>query len=100
VITVLVGQLPKWRRDDAAFVHIAPDAQIDLIDLRPLVGLWVAMFVTIDETSVAAAVLERLERVKVKFYGAADLSGTYPCVADATDRHHTNLRLTWEALCR
>lgn len=99
VITILVGQLPKWRRDSAAFVHIAPDARIDQIDWRPLVGLWVAMFVTTRDTAAAAALLRCLEGVKVKFYGAADHSGTYPCVADATERHHTNLRATWEALC-
>lgn len=99
VVTVLIGPVPAWRQDDPAFVAVKPDALVDLMDWRPVVGLWVALFVTADPGGLAGRVMDALTAAGAKFYGAALPDGTFPCIADPTEKHHANLRRKWELLC-
>lgn len=100
VVTVLLGQRPRWFADDATSVIVRPVDDPRLMDWRPLVGLWVAVFVAGTQPDRFLALLQALEAAGVKFFGAADEAGTYPLVVDATDQHHNNLYRTWVALCR
>lgn len=100
VVKIIVGPKPNWLDDTAAVVHIRPDATPEDMDWRPTIGMWVVVFLTGNDRALGARVLACLEAAKAKVYGAADLEGTYPCIADATERHHKNLRQSMELLCQ
>lgn len=96
VIAVLVGPRPAWRHDSPAFVHVPQHSNPEDMDWRPLLGLWTAVFATVDDHPLVARVLICIAEAKAKFYGAALPEGTFPCVKEADERHHANLRTTLE----
>ena len=100
VVTVLIGQRPKWKEDSAALVVIPDDAQPGLMDFRPLVGLWVALVMAGDNYPLASKTMKAIEAAGAKLFGAALPCGTYPCIENPTQEHHRVLGATWNLLCQ
>lgn len=100
VVTILLGERPRWLEDDATVVVVRPADDPRLMDWRPLVGLWVATFSRGLQPERLLGVLAGLESVGAKLFGAADASGAYPMTLGAGEEHRRNLQSTWELLCR
>ena len=74
-VTVLVGKRPNWREDDETLVVIAPTAEPNLMDFRPLVGLWTTLVVLGDNYQHAGRVLAAIDAAGAKLFGAAANNG-------------------------
>ena len=100
VVTVLIGNRPDWREDDASLVVIRETDQPALMDFRPLVGLGVVLVMTVDNYPLASKTLAAIEAVGVKLFGAALPCGAYPCLENSTPEHKRLLSATWNSLCQ
>ncbi len=86
--------------DDAAIVLVQPSDQPRLMDLRPLVGIRVALLHRQAAPDRVLNTIEALQAAGANFFGMADGSETHPCVTEPTDQHHQWLRRSWELLCQ
>lgn len=86
--------------DDEMHVHIRLTDNPRTMDWRPLVSLLVALASLHVVPKLTLAVLEELEAVGARLFGAADPTGYYPLLENATDEHARLLRRVWEDLCR
>jgi hypothetical protein len=70
------------------------------MDWRPLVGLTAAIFTMQPLPHLTIAVLDALQALEVKLFGAADQSGVHPLLEGADESHERLLQRMWELLCR
>lgn len=99
IVRLIVGPAPAWLPDDATVVKIPADARPARMDWRPLVGLPVVLHQTRDLPRLTGEVMDAATKAGVKFYGAALMSGVYPC-ADGYDAEiRANLKKMQEILC-
>lgn len=100
VIQIIVGPKPRWRDDTAGIVHIPVTATPEEMDWRPVVGLWVAVFVTCSDWEFGKRVLDQLEAAGARLFGAADPQKTYAMAVGADEGHHASLKNSMELLCQ
>lgn len=100
VLTVVIGQKPRWMDDEPALVVVRAADDPRFMDWRPTVGLWVAVFDLAGDPARFLAVLAGLHDAGVKFFGAANPLGVYPMTLNPGPAHEASLAKTWELLCR
>lgn len=100
VVSILIGSRPAWCDDDAGLIVIRGTDQPAVMDLRPLVGLWVALYSRESNPALTLETMDALQAAGARFFGAVLAGETHPCVSEPTDAHHIALRQQWEALCQ
>ncbi len=103
IVSVVIGAVPKHLRD-MFDIELAPGCQPGLMDWRPLVGLWVAVYqVEKHWPTMDAAVLALLD-AKAKLFGVATDGEAYPMglFKSPDDEYKAAylMRSQLEALCR
>lgn len=94
-VLIVVGRCPKWARNLPHVVSVPADANPALMDMRPLVGVWVAVLLLDPLYALGARVMDAVTEAGAKFYGAASPLGIHLCIADPTPAHEQNLKATW-----
>lgn len=98
-IFVVIGDKPENLDDDAQAVIVRPTDNPRLMDWSPMVGLTAAVFTVAPLPGHTLAVLDALQAVNAKVFGAADATGFHPLLEGADEAHESLLRRTWELLC-
>jgi hypothetical protein len=98
-ILVAIGDVDP-RHDAENVVIVKPTDSPATMDWRPMVGLTAAVFTLQPLPHLTIAVLDALQAVNVKLFGAADQTGVHPLLEDADQSHERLLRRAWELLCR
>lgn len=99
VVFVVIGHTDA-PLDPNTSVHVRAADEPALMDWRPLVGVTVALFTLQPLPHLTLQVLDALQAVGVKVFGAADNSGFHPLLVDADESHERLLRRGWELLCQ
>lgn len=99
VIFVVIGDVDPIH-DSESTVIVKPDDSPWTMDWWPMVGLTAAVFTMQPLPRLTIAVLDALQAVNVKIFGAADQFGVYPLLQDADEKHERLLQRAWELLCR
>jgi len=103
VVTIVVGELPKTYRGDPTAIELKPGCQPQLMDWRPLVGVWVALYHVKTDWVVMDAAVKALTDAGAKLFGIAHDGVGYPLAnfADEETKNKAarNLRRELEALC-
>jgi len=96
-VILIVGQKPAWMHDTHAVVVVDENTRPEEMDLRPLVGLWVAVVMTRPLHDLTNRLLTAMQRAKAKPYGlVTDKGDVLMGVAEPTQAHERNLRRAWE----
>jgi len=96
-VILIVGAKPKWLADSHATVLIGDQCRPEELDLRPLVGLWVAVVMTKPLHDLTTRLLTAMQRAGAKAYGLVTERGDVAMgVAEPTQAHELNLRQIWE----
>lgn len=103
VVTVVLGHIPKKLRSDALMVEIQPGANPSLMDLRPLVGVWVATIQIEGQEDALDQAVEALLKVGAKLFGFVreGKAETLCLFSDPHDKHKAQYALynEWRNLC-
>jgi len=104
VVAVVVGELPKAYRGAQAAIELKPGCQPQLMDWRPLVGVWVALYHVKTDWPVMDAAVKALDAAGAKLLGFAQNGEGYPLATfeNDTDKNKAAqfLRRELEALCQ
>jgi len=102
IVWVVVGALRRDFQGDQIIVEVKPDAQISLIDWRPLVGLPVVIFATQSLPALTARVLTALEAAGARLFGVADETGLHPFLDTPENNQKAKLAMgsAMELLCQ
>lgn len=101
IVMVVIGDLPRWiDADHHGTIVVRHGDDPARMDWRPMVGVMAAVFLVGQDLGRFLAVLDALRDAGAVLFGAANWTGAYPLLADATDEHTRLLRRGWEALCR
>lgn len=99
VVSIVFSDKPIVVEDSESLVVIRSTDEPQFMDLRPLVGLSVALYGRgADEVQILRTI-DALEVVKCKFFGAVTENFVLPMVTDPTLRHTELLTESWSALC-
>jgi hypothetical protein len=86
---------------DAEYVvMVKPTDEPRLMDWRPLVGMTAAVFTMQPLPHLTIAVLDALNAMGIKVFGAADQFGVHPLLEGADEKHERLLQRAWELLCQ
>lgn len=100
-VLALVGRRPAWVEDSGRVICVDESTRVHDLDLRPLVGLWVAVLLLDPLVDLAGRLLSALEEHKAKPYGVVMADGTvHMGIADPTSEQELNLFRTWELYAR
>lgn len=100
-VLVLVGRRPAHLEDSARLIFVDESTRVADMDLRPLVGLWVAVLLLDPLLDQAERLLSAMEEHKAKPYGLVMADGTvHMGIAEPTPEHELNLFRTWELYAR
>jgi hypothetical protein len=101
LVMVLLADLPEWlERADPTTIIVRPGDAPTRMDWRPVVQLPAAVFCRDEALHHFLTVLDALQAVGAKMFGAATSFGVFPLSTDANEEHERLLRRGWEALCR
>lgn len=98
IISIVVGER-SGVEDSPSMVLIRPSDEPKLMDLRPLVGLWVAIYSKNADHNHLARLVDALESAKCRFFGVVTEGFVLPMTADHTPRHAELLAESWRDLC-
>lgn len=100
VVLILIGDVRPPPMDEFRFVVVRSSDEPRLMDWRPMLGL-TAVVVTLQPLAhITLGVLDALQAMGVKLFGAADRQGFYPLLENADESHERLLRRSWELLCQ
>ena len=100
VVSIVFTDKPLMVEDSAAMVVIRSTDSPELMDLRPLVGLCVALYGNDPDENQFLRLLTVLENLNCRFFGAVTKRFVLPMMKDATPRHAELLTLEWMDLCQ
>lgn len=97
-ILAIVGNQPKHHKDMVTEFVVQPTDKPEAMDMRPLVGLWVAVLVMDKSEPLGGRVLEAAMKAGAKIYGVALPDRTvHMGIEQPTRAHIRNLIQTWDA---
>jgi hypothetical protein len=103
VVTVVVGNLPNKFRNEPLMVEIKPGTNPALMDLRPLVGTWVAPIQIEGQQAALDQAVEALLKAGAKLFGFVSngKAQTLCSFDDSYDQQKAKYVLyrEWSALC-
>lgn len=99
VVSIVLTDKPLAMDDSPALVVIKPTDEPQFMDLRPLVGLSVAVYARGASPYQFLRLLDALEALKCKFFGAVTEDFVLPMLKDPTPRHVELLTQSWKTLC-
>lgn len=103
IVAVVVGELPMAYRGDQTVIELKPGCQPRLMDWRPLVGVWVALYHVKTDWPVMDAAVKALTDAGAKLFGVAHKGEGYPLATFENDDDKNKaarfLRRELEALC-
>jgi hypothetical protein len=103
IVTVVIGSLPKKFRTDPLMVEIKAGVNPSLLDLRPLVGVWVAAILIEGQQAALDQAIEALAKAGAKLFGFAceGKAETLCSFDDSYDQQKAKsvLYREWGALC-
>lgn len=104
VIALVVGSVPAWHRSNLDVIQVLPGSQPQLIDWRPLVGIWVAVYETTKDAATVVALGDALDKAGVKLFGIV-LCGVAHALAKFPDEQSKQraeflMADTWSDLCK
>lgn len=100
VVSIILTNKPLSVDDSPALVVIKPTDEPQFMDLRPLVGLAVAVYSRDASPDQFLRLLDALEALKCKFFGAVTEDFVLPMLKDATPKHAELLSRSWSTLCQ
>jgi hypothetical protein len=99
VVSIVFSDKPLLVEDSPALVVIRCTDEPQFMDLRPLVGLWVALYSREASITQMLRAVDALQAVKCKFFGVVTEGFVLPMTADHTPRHAELLAQSWSRLC-
>ena len=104
VIALVVGSVPAWHRSNLDVIQVLPGSQPQLIDWRPLVGIWVAVYETTKDAATVVALGDALDKAGAKLFGIV-LDGVAHALAKFPDEQSKQraeflMADTWSDLCK
>lgn len=99
VVSIVFSDKRLPVEDSPALVVIRSTDEPQFMDLRPLVGLWVALYSRDANENQMLRTLDALQAVKCRFFGAVTERFVLPMTSDHTPRHAELLSESWSALC-
>jgi hypothetical protein len=100
VVHIVFSDKPLQIDDSPALVVIRSTDEPQFMDLRPLVGLPVALYSRSADADQFLRLLDVLESLKCKFFGAVTQDFVLPMLKGATPRHAELLTQSWKSLCQ
>ena len=99
VISIVLSDKPLALHDSPSLVVIKSTDEPQFMDLRPLVGLPVALYSRSADADQFLRLLDVLESLQCKFFGAVTQDFVLPMLKGATPRHAELLTQSWKNLC-
>lgn len=100
VVSIVFSDKPMLVDDSPTLVVIRCTDEPQFMDLRPLVGLWVALYSRDSDSVQMLRTVDALHALKCKFFGAVTESFVLPMTVDHTPRHNEILAQSWRLLCQ
>lgn len=99
VVSIVFTDKPLPVDDSEGLMVIRSMDEPQFMDLRPLVGLWVALYGHDADSVQMLRTVDALQALKCKFFGAVTEGFVLPMTADHTPRHTELLTESWKLLC-